>query len=125
MKTAISTVQAPKAAGPYSQAIANGDLVFTSGQVPLRPDGTMVTGEIGEQTRQIMQNLSAVLEAGGLSFADVVKTTIYVTDMTVYARINEVYGSFLSAPYPARETIGVAALPLGAQVEISMVAVKA
>ncbi len=124
MNKAVQTDQAPKAAGPYSQAIVSGDLVFTSGQIPLQSDGTMVAGDIGDQTRQIMQNLLSVLAAAGCTFGDVVKTTIYVTDMSVYPVINQVYGSFLTEPFPARETIGVKELPLGARVEISMVAVR-
>lgn len=124
MKTKVETAGAPKAAGPYSQAIVQGNMVFTSGQVHLTPEGKLLEGTIEEQTHQVMKNLSAVLAAAGISFADVVKTTIYVTDMSVYGKINEVYGSYMRDPYPARETVCVASLPLGAKLEISMVAIK-
>lgn len=124
MKQKVETSKAPKAAGPYSQAIIEGNLVFTSGQIHLTPEGKLLEGTIEEQTHQVMKNLQAVLEAAGVSFKEVVKTTIYVTDMGVYGKINEVYGSYLSEPFPARETVQVAALPLGAKVEISLVAVK-
>ena len=124
MKQKIETTKAPKAIGPYSQAIIEGNLVFTSGQIHLTPEGKLLEGTIEEQTHQVMKNLQAVLVAAGVSFKEVVKTMIYVTDMAVYSKINEVYGSYLSEPFPARETVQVAALPLGAKVEISMVAVK-
>lgn len=124
MKQKIETTKAPKAVGPYSQAIISGNLVFTSGQIHLTPEGKLLEGTIEEQTHQVMKNLQAVLEAAGVSFKEVVKTTIYVTDMAVYGKINEVYGSYFSDPFPARETVQVAALPLGAKVEISLVAVK-
>jgi 2-iminobutanoate/2-iminopropanoate deaminase len=124
MKTKVVTEKAPKAIGPYSQAIINGNLVFTSGQIYLTPEGKLLEGTIEEQIHQVMKNLQAVLEAAGVSFADVVKTTIYVTDMSTYGKVNEVYGSYFSDPYPARETVCVKELPLGAKVEVSMVAVK-
>ena len=124
MKQKVETIKAPKAVGPYSQAITAGNLVFTSGQIHLTPEGKLLEGTIEEQTHQVMKNLQAVLEAAGVSFKEVVKTTIYVTDMAVYGKINEVYGSYFSDPFPARETVQAAALPLGAKVEISMVAVK-
>lgn len=124
MKQKIETTKAPKAVGPYSQAIVSGNLVFTSGQIHLTPEGKLLEGTIEEQTHQVMKNLQAVLEAAGVSFKEVVKTTVYVTDMAVYGKINEVYGGYFSDPYPVRETVQVAALPLGAKVEISLVAVK-
>lgn len=124
MKTAIKTNKAPKATGPFSQAIINGKIVYTSGQVYLTPDGKLLNGTIEEQTHQVMKNLKNILEKSGAKFSDVVKTTIYVTDMSVYAKINEVYGSYFSDPYPARETVCVKELPLGAKVEISMIAIK-
>lgn len=124
MKQKIETTKAPKAVGPYSQAITDGNLVFTSGQIHLTPEGKLLEGTIEEQTHQVMKNLQAVLAAAGVSFKEVVKTTIYVTDMAVYGKINEIYGSYFSDPFPARETVQVTALPLGAKVEISMVAVK-
>ncbi len=124
MKQKVETTKAPKAAGPYSQAIVSGNLVFTSGQIHLTPEGKLLEGTIEEQTHQVMKNLQAVLAAAGVSFKEVVKTTIYVTDMAVYGKVNEVYGSYFSEPFPARETVQVAALPLGAKVEISLVAMK-
>ena len=124
MKQKVETTKAPKAVGPYSQAIIEGNLVFTSGSIHLTPDGKLLEGTIEEQTHQVMKNLQAVLKTAGVSFKEVIKTTIFVTDMAVYSKINEVYGSYLSEPFPARETVQVAALPLGAKVEISMVAVK-
>ncbi len=124
MKTKVETTGAPKATGPFSQAIISGNFIFTSGQVYLTPEGKLLEGTIEEQTRQIMENLKAILGAAGASFKDVVKTTIYVTDMGVYGKINEVYGSYMAEPYPARETVCVKELPLGAKIEISMIAAK-
>lgn len=124
MKTKVETQNAPKSTSPYSQAIISGGLIFTSGQVYLTPDGKLLEGTIEEQTHQIMKNLKGILEGAGTSFADVVKTTIYVTDMGNYGKINEVYGSYFNDPFPARETVCVTSLPLGAVLEISMIAVK-
>ncbi|MBI2337657.1 RidA family protein [Candidatus Daviesbacteria bacterium] len=124
MKTKVETNNAPKATGPFSQAVVSGNLVYTSGQVYLTPEGKLLEGSIEEQTHQVMKNLQAILESAGVSFAGVVKTTIYVTDMGNYGKINEVYGSYFSDPYPARETVCVKELPLGAALEISMIAVK-
>ncbi len=107
---------------PFSKFIKKGNLVFTSGQVYLTSEDKLLEGTIEEQTKQVMENLKAVLEEAGVTFKDVVKTTIYVTDMFDYGKINEVYGSYFSEPYPARETICVKELPLGAKIEISMVA---
>lgn len=125
MKTMIKTLKAPQAIGPYSQAIAADALIFISGQIHLKPNGELVEGTIEEQTHQIMKNLKAVLEASKASFEDVVKTTLYVTDMSIFKRVNEVYKSYMFEPYPARETVGVNELPLGAKLEISMIAKKA
>ncbi len=124
MKTKVETAKSPKAIGPYSQAIIDGNFVYTSGQIYLTTEGNLLEGTIEEQIHQIMKNLRNILEEAGVSFKNVVKTTIYVTDMSVYGKINEVYGSYLADPYPARETVCVKELPLGAKVEISMVAVK-
>lgn len=124
MKVKVETAGAPKATGPFSQAIVSGNMVFTSGQVYLTPEGKLLEGTIEEQTHQVMKNLKAILEAAGVGFDDVVKTTIYVTDMANYGKINEVYGSYFSKLYPARETVCVKELPLGARIEISMVAIK-
>lgn len=124
MKTKIETVKAPKALGPYSQAIAMRNLIFTSGQIYLTTEGKLLEGTIEEQTHQVMKNLGAILETAGVTFNEVVKTTIYVTDMSVYAKVNEVYGSYFVEPFPARETVCVQSLPVGANLEISMVAIK-
>lgn len=122
----VSTPKAPAAVGPYSQAVQVGDLIYTAGQIPLIPEtGKLIEGGIEEQTRQVMQNLSNVLEAAGSSLAQVVKTTIFVTNLGDFAAINKVYGSFFAANPPARSTVQVAALPLGANVEIEAVAIKA
>ena len=124
MRQKVEADKAPKATGPFSQAIISGNLVFTSGQVYLTPEGKLLEGTIEEQTHQVMKNLQAILEEAGISFANVVKTTIYVTDMANYGKINEVYGSYFSDPFPARETVCVKELPLGAKLEISMIAIK-
>jgi 2-iminobutanoate/2-iminopropanoate deaminase len=121
-KKAISSPKA-KAIGPYSMAIETGDLVFLSGQTPLdATTGKLVEGDIGAQARQCLENLQAVLEAGGLDFSNVVKTTIFLTSMGDFTAVNEVYKSYMREPYPARSTIAVAALPMGARVEIEMIA---
>jgi len=123
MKQAISTKEAPGAIGPYSQAVKSGDLLFLSGQIPLDPaTGQLVTGDITAQTRRVMDNLRAVLAAAGCTFADVVRTTIYLVDLGHFAAVNEAYGSCFEPPYPARATVQVAALPKGAQVEIDVIA---
>lgn len=125
MKTKIYTDKAPSPGGsPHSQAIVVDNLVFTQGSICLTPEGKLLGGTTEEQVHQIMKNLSAILDAAGRSFSDVVKTTIYVTDMSLYGKVNEVYRSYMSDPYPARETVCVKELPLGAQIEISMIAIK-
>jgi 2-iminobutanoate/2-iminopropanoate deaminase len=122
----IHTVAAPEAIGPYSQAVAAGGYVFTSGQIGLDPaSGQLVDGEVEAQTRQVMANLAAVLAAAGLTFADVVKTTIFLIDMADFSAVNGVYGeSFEDGPKPARSTVAVAALPRGARVEIEAIALR-
>jgi 2-iminobutanoate/2-iminopropanoate deaminase len=121
----IATPHAPAAIGPYSQAVQIGDLIYTAGQIPLVPEtGKLIEGGIEEQTRQVMQNLANILEAGGSSLAQVVKTTIFVTNLGDFAAINKIYGSFFTGDPPARSTVQVAALPLGANVEIEAVAIK-
>jgi len=124
MKKRISSEKAPKATGPFSQAIQVGNMLFIGGQVHLTPEGKLLTGDIEAETHQVMNNLKAILEEAGYSFKDIVKTSIFVTDMSVYGKINGVYGSYMSEPFPARETVCVKELPLGARVEISMIAVK-
>jgi 2-iminobutanoate/2-iminopropanoate deaminase len=123
MTQAFTTDGAPKAIGPYSQAVRVGSLLFLSGQVALDPaTGQMVDGDVAAQTRRVMMNLSAVLTAAGLSFADVARTTIYLADMSDFAKVNEVYGSYFSEPFPARATVQVARLPRDARVEIDAIA---
>ena len=122
----IQTDQAPKAIGPYSQAQRVGDFIFTAGQVGLDPQsGQIVEGGIQGQTRQVMNNLSAVLEAAGSSLANVVKTTVFLQDLGEFALMNTVYAEFFPETRPARSTVQVAALPRGALVEIECIAVAA
>ncbi len=122
-KEVIHTEQAPKAVGPYSQAIRVGDLLFTAGQIALDPaSGQFRGGEVDEQARQVLTNLRAVLEAGGSSLDQVIKTTVFVTTMAHYKRVNEVYAEFFTGNFPARSAVAVAELPLGALVEIECVA---
>lgn len=123
MKQAVSSPEAPKAIGPYSQAVRVGQLLFVSGQVPLDPaTGQIVAGDIAAQTRRVFDNLGSVLKAGGRSFADVVKTTVFLADMNDFAAVNDVYGTYFSEPYPARATVQVARLPKDARVEIDLIA---
>ena len=120
----ISTKDAPGAIGPYSQAIrASGSFVFLSGQIPLTASGEMVKGTIAEQTTQVMKNIEAVLAEAGLSFANVIKSTIFLSSMEHFATVNEVYGSYFVSEPPARSTVAVAGLPRGVDVEIETVAV--
>ncbi len=122
----ISTKNAPAAVGPYSQAVRVGDFVYTAGQIPLIPEtGKLIEGGIETQTRQVMENLTHILKAAGTSLDKVVKTTIFVTNMEDFATVNQVYGSFFSDSPPARSTVQVAALPLGANIEIEAIAVLA
>jgi 2-iminobutanoate/2-iminopropanoate deaminase len=119
----IETTSAPAAIGPYSQGVRAGDWVFFSGQIPLDPEtGSVVSGGIEAQIGQVMQNMAAALAAAGLTFAEVVKTTIYLIDLNDFAVVNEIYGSYFSGVYPARATVQVAALPKGVSVEIEWVA---
>ena len=123
MSRSIQTDRAPAAVGPYSQAIINGDLLFSSGQIPLDPaTGKLVVGGIAEQTERVMENLRAVLEAGGSSLNQVCKTTIFLTDLSNFAEVNQVYARYFEADPPARSTLQVAALPLGADIEIEAIA---
>jgi 2-iminobutanoate/2-iminopropanoate deaminase len=123
MKEAIGTESAPAAIGPYSQGMAAGELVFTAGQIGLDPGTGEFAGEdVATQTRQVMRNLAAVLEAAGLGLGDVVKTTIFLADMGDFETVNEIYGEHLSEPYPARSTVEAGRLPRGARVEIEAVA---
>jgi 2-iminobutanoate/2-iminopropanoate deaminase len=123
MKQAVASPGAPKAIGPYSQAVRAGQLLFLSGQVALDPvTGQMVDGDITAQTRRVFENLGAVLDAGGRSFADVVRTTVFLADMGDFAAMNAVYGQYFKEPYPARATVQVARLPKDALVEIDLIA---
>ena len=123
MKHAISSGDAPKAIGPYSQAVRAGDLLFLSGQVPIDPStGQMVDGDITAQTHRVFHNLGAVLAAGGRSFADVVRATVFLADMNDFTAMNAVYGQYFSEPFPARATVQVARLPRDARVEIDLIA---
>ena len=125
MHQPIVTPDAPKAIGPYSQAVsaAAGRVIFCSGQIPLDPrTGELVKGTIEQETRRVMENLGAVLAAAGAGFGAVVKTTIYLTDLADFTKVNEVYGGYLGEVAPARATVQVAALPRGARVEIEAIA---
>ncbi|MFN4233063.1 RidA family protein [Thermus sp.] len=119
---AVSTDKAPQAIGPYSQAVRAGGMVFVSGQIPLKPDGALVEGDIRAQTEQVMENLKAILEAAGLSLSRVVQTTCFLLDMEDFPLFNEVYARYFSPPYPARATVAVKALPKGVRVEVACIA---
>lgn len=119
----VSTDKAPAAIGPYSQAVACGNMLFCSGQIPLDPaTGEVVAGDISRQAEQVMSNIAAVLSAAGIGFDDVVKTTIYLVDMADFAAVNEVYGSRFQSHKPARSTVAVKSLPRGVQLEIEVIA---
>ena len=126
MKKAISAEGAPAAIGPYSHGVALGDLFFTSGQIPLVPEtGKLVEGGIQEQTEQAFRNLEAVLAANGMTFENVVKTTVFITDLADFAEINRIYATRFPSNPPARSCVQVAALPAGARLEIELVDAKA
>ena len=123
MKQAVSSLNAPKAIGPYSPAMRSGQLLFMSGQVALDPaTGQMIAGDITTETRRVMDNLGALLKAAGLSFSDVVRTTVFLTDLGDFATVNEVYGTYFTPPAPARATVQVARLPRDARIEIDAIA---
>lgn len=121
-RDAIRTDDAPAAVGPYSQAVRAGGLLFTSGQIPLRPDGTLVPGDVAAQTEQVMANLKAVLEAGGSGLDLVVKCTCYLRDMNDFAAFNDAYGAWFDEPPPARSAFAVARLPKDVAIEVEAVA---
>ena len=124
-RSVINTAQAPQALGPYSQAIATDSLVFLAGQLPLDPaTGNLVEGDVGEMTRQILRNLSAVLEAAGSSLDKVVKTTVFLSDLNDFATMNTAYAEFFPNDPPARSTVQVARLPRDARVEIEAIALR-
>jgi len=122
-REAVSTTNAPQAIGPYSQAIRAGNLLFVSGQIPLDPStGTLVDGGIAEQTHRTLQNVGAILTAAGSSFASVVRTTIYLTDLSEFTAVNEIYATYFPAPAPARATVQVSRLPRDVRIEIDAIA---
>jgi len=124
MKKVIATSEAPKAVGPYSQAIAVGNFLFCAGQIPLDPaTGELIEGDVAAQADRVLQNVAGVLRANGMTFANVVKSTVFMVDLGKFADMNAVYSKYFSEPFPARSTIQVAALPKGSQVEIEVVAV--
>jgi 2-iminobutanoate/2-iminopropanoate deaminase len=124
-KNIITTNQAPAPIGPYSQAVQAGNLLFISGQVPINPaTGTVEATDVAGETDQVMKNLNAVLTEAGYDFSHVVKTTIFLSDMSLFNAVNEVYGKYFTGNYPARETVAVKGLPRNVNVEISMIAAK-
>jgi reactive intermediate/imine deaminase len=124
-RRAVRSADAPEAIGPYSQALQVGELLFCSGQIPLDPaTGELAGGDFRSQARQVLNNLAAVLDAAGMGFADVVRTTVYLTDLADFPVLNELYAEHLSEPYPARVTVGVASLPRGARIEMDLVAIR-
>jgi len=122
VKTAISSAGAPKAVGPYSQAIRAGSLLFIAGQIPLDPSGQLVEGSVEPQARRVLDNIGAILSTAGLTFSDVVRTTVYLSDMSDLPAMNAVYGAYFSDPYPARATVQVARLPRDVRIEIEAMA---
>ena len=123
MRASVRTDAAPAALGPYSQAVRAGQFLFVSGQLALDPaTAAFVEGGIGEQTRRVLQNLNAILEAGGASLAKVVRTTVYLADISDFAAMNDVYATFFAPPYPARSTIQAARLPKDARIEVDVIA---
>ncbi|MCW3082065.1 RidA family protein [Segetibacter sp.] len=122
-KKIINTARAPAPIGPYNQAIISNNMVFISGQIPLIPQtNELVSGDIATETHQVMRNLQEILEEAGINFNHVVKSTIFLSDMGLFTSVNEVYGSYFSGDYPARETVAVKGLPKNVNVEISMIA---
>lgn len=125
MKSIIYTEKAPEPIGPYSQAVKSGNMLFISGQIPIDPaTNQLINSSIGDEARQVMKNLEALLIAAGFSFQNVIKTTIFLSDMKHFAEVNEIYGSYFSKDFPARETVAVLGLPKNVNVEISLIAVK-
>jgi 2-iminobutanoate/2-iminopropanoate deaminase len=125
MKTIINTNNAPAPIGPYSQAVSAGNFLFVSGQIALNPaTGQLVTDDIKTETKQVMDNIKAILVEAGIDFSNIVKTSIFLTDMQNFAQVNEVYGTYFKEAFPARETVQVAGLPKGVNVEITITAIK-
>jgi 2-iminobutanoate/2-iminopropanoate deaminase len=126
MKSIIFTEKAPAPIGPYSQAVQTGNMLFISGQIPIDPEtNQLISGTIKDEAEQVMQNLGALLLKAGFSFENVVKTTIFLSEMNHFGDVNEVYGSYFKSDYPARETVAVLGLPKNVNIEISLIAVKA
>ncbi len=125
MKKIINTPNAPAPIGPYNQAVMTGDMLFISGQVALIPGtGELANADLTEETHQVMKNLKAILTEAGMDFSHIVKTTIFLSDMSLFGAVNEIYGSYFTSEYPARETVAVKGLPKNVNVEISMIASK-
>jgi 2-iminobutanoate/2-iminopropanoate deaminase len=122
MITAVSSSEAPKAVGPYSQAVRAGGLLFVAGQIPLDPNGNLVEGDVVVQSRRVLDNIGAILKAAGLTFANVVRTTVFLADLNDMAAMNQVYATYFSEPYPARATVQVARLPRDVRIEIEAIA---
>jgi 2-iminobutanoate/2-iminopropanoate deaminase len=125
MKNIINTTNAPAPIGPYSQAVVSGGFLFVSGQIPMNPvTGEIISNDIKAETKQVMDNIGAILSEAGISFGNIIKTTIFLTDMQRFASVNEVYGTYFAEQFPARETVQVSALPKNVNVEISVIAIK-
>ena len=123
-KKIVNTEKAPKPIGPYNQAVKAGDFLFISGQIAINPQtNELIEGDVSAETKQVMENLKAIVSEANLTFAHVVKTTIFLSDMNLFSTVNEMYGSYFSGDYPSRETVAVKGLPKGVNVEISMTAV--
>ncbi len=126
MKTIINSINAPAPIGPYSQAVIAGNFVFVSGQIAMNPStGELILDDIKTETKQVMENIKAILTEAGIDLSNIVKTSIFLTDIQNFAQVNEVYGTYFAGEYPARETIQVAALPKNVNVEITVTAIKA
>jgi 2-iminobutanoate/2-iminopropanoate deaminase len=125
MKTIINTNNAPAPIGPYNQAVVTGNLIFVSGQIPMdATTGEIISSDVKAETKKVMENIGAILSEAGSDFDQIIKTSIFLTDMQSFAQVNEVYGSYFTANFPARETVQVSALPKGVNVEISVIALK-
>ena len=125
MKKIINTLDAPAPIGPYNQAVLSGNMLFVSGQIALIPGTSdLANADINTEANQVMKNLKAILTEGGMDFNNVVKTTIFLSDMSLFGEVNEIYGSYFTSDYPARETVAVKGLPKNVNVEISMIASK-
>jgi 2-iminobutanoate/2-iminopropanoate deaminase len=122
MITAVSSSEAPKAVGPYSQAVRAGGLLFMAGQIPLDPNGNLVEGDVVVQARRVLENIGAILKAAQLTYGDVVRTTVFLSDLNDMAAMNQVYATYFAEPYPARATVQVARLPRDVRIEVEVIA---